>query len=208
MKNIGKINLIVPAVIAFVLAGCVSPNIVLNPNIPSPATAPVGEERGFVELIVDGTEDTQQLSSYEEKTDRTQIGRSESLGVHLSDFWVEEPPPVTFKRILENNLKVWGFQATTDQQRLKLHGRVNKFSLDNRAINAFEFQADGIIDVDLDLTINGIQAYKKHYVETCTFKTASIPNKEKMDKVFNDCVVQIQKRLDEDDELRNALTSN
>lgn len=205
MKTLRTNLLAVPIFLGIVLAGCASPNIVLIPNIPSPAAKGDDVDRGSVQLIVDGTEGSQQLSSYEETTDKTQVGRSESLGVHLSDFWVEEAPPFIVKGMLENNLKAWGYQITPDQQRTKLHGQVNQFALNNRAINAFQFQADGVIDINLSVFKDDLQAYKINYVETCTFKTASIPGKENMNKVFNECVAQIQKRLDEDKKLRAAL---
>ena len=209
MKIIKKAALILPIVIGLGLAGCASPNIVITPNLPAPATQPVTEKLGAMQLVLEGTENIQQLSRYEERGEKTQIGRSESLGVHLSDFWVEEPPPVIVKRMLENNLKAWGYQVVTNQQKVQLHGRVNKFALDSRAISPVEFQADGIIDVDLNVVRDGTQTYKGHYVGTCTFKTATqIPNKDNMEKLFNSCFAEFQKRLDEDNMLRAALSSH
>ena len=208
MKTLRKNLLAVPVFLGIVIAGCAPPNIVLIPSIPSPAATGDGVNRGSVQLVIDGTEDSQKLSSYEETTEKTQVGRSESLGVHLSDFWVEEPPPFIVKSMLENNLKAWGYQAVSDQQRIKLNGPVNQFALNNRAINAFQFQADGVIDIDLSVFKDGFQTHRINYAETCTFKTASMPGKENMNKVFNECVAQIQKRLDEDKDLRSALENN
>jgi hypothetical protein len=209
MRVIKKTAFIFPVIIGLGLAGCVSPNIVLNPIVPTPGTAQVSGSLGSVQLIVDGTENIQQLSSYEGRSKKTHIGKSESLGVHLSDFWVVESPPLIIKRMLENNLKTWGYQVTTNTHPVQLHGHVNKYALNNKAINYFQFQADGVIDVDLLVVKNSIQTYKGHYVGTCTFKTASqAPNKDNMEKLFNSCVTEFQKRLDEDNLLRAALAFN
>jgi hypothetical protein len=157
---------------------------------------------------VAGTESGPQLSRYEERGEKTQIGRSESLGVHLSDLWIEEPPPIFVKRMLENNLKAWGYQVATSQPKVQLHGQVNKFSLDNRAINIFEFQADGVIDVGLNVVKDGVVAHKGNYVGSCSYRTATeIPGQERMEKLFNACVGEFQKRLDEDSKLRAALSA-
>jgi hypothetical protein len=159
---------------------------------------------------VDGTEIGYQVSKYEEKGDKTLIGRSESLGVHLSDIWVEEPPPVFVKRLLENTLTAWGYKVLSGNELNQLHGQVNKFSLESRAINALEFQADGAIDVDLDVRLaNGTQLYKGNFIGACTYRSATkIPNKENLEKLFNRCVKEFQKQLESDSALRSALSAN
>lgn len=206
MKSAGKAAFVISIIIG--LAGCASPTIVIEPYFPAPATPPI-VGHGSVQLVIEGTEAIAQLSRYEERGEKTQIGRSESLGVHLSDFWVNEPPPAIIKRILENSLKTWGYQVAAGPQPVQLHGRVNEFALDSRAISMIEFQADGLIDVDLNVIKNGSSAYKGHYAGTCTFKTATqIPGKENMEKLFNNCIREFQKRLDEDNLLRAALTSD
>lgn len=208
MQIIRNAAFILPIVIGLGLSGCVSPTIVIKPPLPVPATPLASVSAGPVWLVVAGTEIGPQLSRYEERGERTQIGRSESLGVHLSDLWMEEPPPVFVKRMLENNLKAWGYQLATSPQKVQLHGLVNKFSLDNRAINIFEFQADGVIDVELSVTKDGLSAYKERHVGTCTFRTATeIPGQERMEKLFNACVAEFQKRMDEDNRLRSALSA-
>lgn len=208
MKIVRKAAFALPIVIGLVLSGCASPNIMLKPPLPAPAAQPVSAGAGPVWLVVAGTEAGSRPSRYEERGDKTQIGRSESLGVHLSDLWMEEPPPVFVKRMLENNLKAWGYQVATSPQKVQLHGLVNKFSLDNRAINIFEFQADGVIDVELSVAKDGLSTYKERYVGTCTFRTATeIPGQERMEKLFNACVAEFQKRLDGDNRLRAALSA-
>jgi uncharacterized lipoprotein YajG len=206
MKVSNKVVAVVSIVLG--LAGCASPTVVIEPVFPAPATPPVAG-RGSVQLVMEGTETTAQLSRYEERGEKTMIGKSDSLGVHLSDFWVNDPPPVIMKRMLEKNLKTWGYQVAENPQPIQLRARVAKFSLDSRAISMVEFQADGVIEVDLVVLRDGAQTYKGQYSGTCTFRTATqIPNKENMDKLFNQCAREFQKTLDADNMLRAALSSN
>lgn len=209
MKISNKIPLILAGAIGLALGGCASPTIVLKPTLPPPATPAVAVKQGTVQLIVDGAGGSPQLSRYEERGDKTQIGSSESLGVHLSDFWVKEPPPKLIQRMLENNLRAWGFRVTTKPQPIQLHGHVNEFSLNSKARSLVEFQADGVVDIDLDVINDGTRSYRGHYVGTCTFKTATqIPNETNMGRLFNVCLANLQKRLDEDGRLRAALSSH
>jgi hypothetical protein len=208
MKTIHKTAFVIISVVA--LGGCASPNILIQPTLPGPATPPASGNPGTVWLVVDGTETSPQAGKYEEKGAWTPVGKSESLGVHLSDIWMEEPPPVFVKRMLENNLKAWGYKVISSNDRVQLHGHVNKFSLNSKAISALELQADGVIDVDLELTpANAAPLFKGHYVGTCTHRSATaIPNKENMEKLFSGCVEKFQKQLEEDTKLRAALSSN
>lgn len=209
MKAINKAAFILPIIIGLGLGGCASPNIVIQPTLPALATHQVSGNIGSVWLVVDGAETNLQASRYEERGDKTAIGKSESLGVHLSDFWIQESPPVFVKRMLENNLKAWGYQVVTNPQQVQLLGRINKFTLDSRAINLFEFQAVGVIDVELNVVKDSIPVYKGHYVGTCSYKTATeIPNKENMEKLFNSCVSEFQKRLEEDNKLRTIILTS
>ena len=208
MRTICKVIFVV--VIGCALGGGASPNIVIQPSLPiSVAINPPGN-LSTVRLVMDGTEPTPQLNRYEEKSDKVQIGDSESLSVHLSDFWLQEPPQVFIQRVLENDLKTWGYKVVTDKEQIQLHGHLNKFSLISRAINLFEFQADGMIDVELEaIKGNAIPHYKGHYVGMCTYKTATeIPNKVNMEKLFNKCVEEFQKQLESDLKLRAALSAN
>jgi len=203
-------NAILATAIGWALGGCASPNIVIQPALPVPATINSSGSLNTVRLVMDGTESTPQLNQYEEKSDKAQIGDSESLGVHLSDFWLEEQPPVFIQRVLENDLKAWGYKVVTDKEQIQLHGHLNKFSLQSRAINLFQFQADGMIDVELEVVkVNAPPYYKGHYVGMCTYKTATeIPNKANMEKLFNQCVEEFQKQLESDLKLRAALSAN
>jgi uncharacterized lipoprotein YajG len=210
MKTIPRATFALLVGIGFGLGGCASPNIVLQPTLPAVPSSSAPETLGTVSLAVSGTERNPQGSRYEEKGDKTLIGNSESLGVHLSDFWVQEPPHMFVQRLLDDDLRAWGFKVSADNEKNQLHGRVNAFSLKSRAISAIEFQADGVIDVDLEVSrADGTQLYKGHYVGTCTHRTATeIPNKENMEKLFNRCVGELQTHLQEDGNLRTALSSN
>ena len=210
MRTIHKTAFVIVSVVALGLGGCASPNIIIQPAPAVPATPPVSGNPRSVWLVVDGTETNPQAGKYEEKGDKTLIGKSESLGVHLSDIWMEEPPPEFVKRILEDNLKAWGYKAAASNGRVQLHGHINQFALNSKAISAFELQADGVIDVDLEVTqATATPIFKGHYVETCTHKTVSeLPNKENMEKLFSGCVEEFQKRLEADTQLRAALSSN
>ena len=210
MNKSYRATLIFLSIIGLGLGGCASPNIVLQPDLPPVASFSTTGTTRTISLAVDGTEIGYQVSKYEEKGDKTLIGRSESLGVHLSDIWVEEPPPVFVKRLLENTLTAWGYKVLSGNELNQLHGQVNKFSLESRAINALEFQADGAIDVDLDVSLaNGTQLYKGNYIGACTYRSATkIPNKENLEKLFNRCVKEFQKQLESDSKLRSALSTN
>jgi uncharacterized lipoprotein YajG len=195
------------AVLGLGLGGCASPNIVLQPTIPAVAPS-TPENQATVSLAVGANEKA--ASRYEEKGDKTLIGTSESLGVHISDFWVEEPPQMFIKRLLENDLKAWGFKVAPGNERNQLHGRVNKFSLQSRSISALEFQADGVIEVDLEVSqANGTAVYQNRFVGTCTHRTATeMPTKNNMERVFGACVEDFQKKVEGDANLRTALSSN
>lgn len=210
MKKSYRATFIFLSIIGLGLGGCASPSIVLQPGLPPVASSSAAGTPRTISLAVDGTEISYQASKYEEKGDKTLIGKSESLGVHLSDIWVEEPPPVFVKRLLENTLTAWGYKVLSGKELNQLHGHVNRFSLESRAINALEFQADGAIDVDLDVSqANGTQLYKGHFVGACTYRTATeIPNKENMEKLFNRCIEEFQKQLESDSKLRSALSSD
>lgn len=208
MKTIRKAILV--ATIGIGLGGCASPNIVIQPMLPAPTAAHPSASINTVRLVIDSTETNPQLNKYEEKSNKTKIGKSESLGVHLSDFWLEEPPPVFVQHLLEKNLKAWGYMAVTDNEQILLQVHLNKFSLESRAINIFQFQADGVIDIDLEVTKkNAPTHYKGHYVGMCTYRTATdVPNKTNMEKLFNQCVEEFQKQLESDLKLRAALSEN
>lgn len=208
MKTIRKAILV--ATIGIGLGGCASPNIVIQPMLPAPTAAHPSANINAVRLVMDNTETNPQLNKYEEKSNKTIIGKSESLGVHLSDFWLEEPPSVFVQHLLEKNLKAWGHMAVTDNEQILLQVHLNKFSLESHAINIFQLQADGVIDVDLEVTKkNAPTHYKGHYVGICTYRTATeVPNKINMEKLFNQCVEEFQKQLESDLKLRTALSEN
>jgi uncharacterized lipoprotein YajG len=209
MKAISQAALVLMSAMGLGLSGCTTPNIVLQPTLPAVVSSSAGDF-GPISVSMAEAELNPKTGQYEEKGDKVFIGRSESLGAHISDFWVEEPPDIFVKRLLENDLKAWGFTVSADEQQKRLHGRVNKFSLDSRSINPFEFQADGVIDVDLEVSrASGNQLYKGHYAGTCTHRTATeMPNKKNMEKLFSNCLEEFQKRLQEDANLRSALASN
>jgi hypothetical protein len=70
-----------------------------------------------------------------------------------------------------------------------------------------EFQADGVIDVVLQVVPKPAgRAYRQQFVATCSFRTAtSIPNAENMQQLFDQCVDELQKRISADGALRAAL---
>jgi hypothetical protein len=128
--------------------------------------------------------------------------------VQLSDFWMEEPPASFVQRLVEANLRAWGYNIVPTGEKMQVRGEVNRFSLNSKAISALEFQADGVIDVVLEaLPKPAGPAYRQQYVATCTFRTAtSIPNAENMQRLFDQCVDDLQKRITSDSALRGALT--
>jgi uncharacterized lipoprotein YajG len=189
------------------LSGCVSPTIAINPSLPAPpvssSPAPGVDVRVEVRDAAGG-------SRFEEKSDKTLIGKSDSLGVHLSDFWMEEPPARFVQRLIEANLKAWGHRIVPSGERMHVRGQVNRLSLNSKAISALEFQADGVIDVFVEVIPKDARpGYRRQYVGTCTFRTAtSLPTKENMERVFNQCVDDLQKRISEDGALRAALAGS
>lgn len=186
------------------LTGCVSPTIAINPSLSAP---PVSSSAGpGVDVRLDVRE-AAAGSRFEEKGDKTLIGKSESLGVHLSDFWMEEPPAKFVQRLVEANLKAWGHRIVASGERMHVRGQLNRLSLNNKAISALEFQADGVIDVLLEVVPKDAgPGYRRQYVSSCTFRTAtSMPNKENMERMFSQCVEDLQKRISEDGALRAAL---
>lgn len=208
MNISNKMPWIFACAIGLLLGGCASPDIVLHPTFPPPAIQETAATQGTIQLTVDYTGNSPQLSQYEKMGGETQIGSSESMGVHLSTFWIKEAPSKLIERMLQNNLNAWGYQVTSQPQAIQLLGHIKKFALNSKAINAFEFQADGVVDLSLDVTKNGRSSYKGDYVETCTFKTATqIPNQDNMDKLFSDCLTKLQTQLDNDSRLRAALSS-
>lgn len=193
-----------PALLA--LWGCASPSIVIEPSVPTPeARAAAGPN---VDVRLNLREAQSPAARFEEKREKTLLGRSESLGVHLSDFWMEEPAARFVQRLLESHVKSWGHRVVADNEQVQLRGQVNRLSLNSKAISAFEFQADGAIDVELEVVPkDAAPRYRRQYVATCTFRTAtSIPNKDNMDKMFNNCVADFQKRIAEDGALRAAVS--
>ena len=196
---------LVVAVVA--LSGCVSPTVVLEPSIPTIAPSAAPDSARTAPLAVNVTQVTNQASKYEEKSDKILVGKSESLGVHLSDIWMQEPPATFVKRLLEASLKSWGYQVSPAEAQLRIDARVNKFSIDSRAASAIEFQADGAIDADVIVNrATGATLYKGNYRGSCTQRTATqFPSKDYLEALFNRCVVDFQKQLQSDEKLRSAL---
>jgi uncharacterized lipoprotein YajG len=201
VRHFGPVLLIAAGLLA--LCGCASPTIVINPSLPAPALS--SSPGPGVDVRLDVREAAG--SRFEEKSDKTLIGKSESLGVHVSDFWMEEPPARFVQRLIEANLKAWGHRVVQNGERVYMRAQVNRVSLDNKAVSALEFQADGMIDVVLEVVAKDSKpGYRRQYLATCTFRTAtSLPNKDNMERTFNQCVDEFQKRISEDGALRAAL---
>ena len=194
--------------LALLLTACASPNIVIKPAVSVPASTAVAGMSRNVRLDIVGGE-AAQGSRFEEKSDKARLGRSDSLGVHLSDIWIEDPPASFVRRLLEADLKAFGHSVGTNPEYFLVHGQVKRLSLDSKAANLLEFQADGVIEADVDISRPGAAPhYRGHYLATCTFRTAtSVPNKENMEKLFNQCVEQFQRQVMDDAKLRAALAS-
>ena len=189
------------------LGGCVSPDIVLQPSVPAPAPMTAPASARAAALIVEAVAQHSPASQYEERSDKTLIGRSESLGVHLSDIWIEQSPETFVKRLVEASVQRWGYRTASSAGSLKLQVRVRKFAMDSRAINALQFQADGAIDADVNLSRpDGAALYSGHYAGACTQTTGSkMPGKEYLQHVFDGCVKDFQAKLESDAALRQAL---
>ena len=189
--------------LAVALGGCVSGDIVLKPAVSTqaPATA------ATVPLAVEAITEQQPAGKYEERGDKTLIGTSESLGVHLSDIWIEESPESFVKRLVEASLQRWGYRTQGAAGALKLQVRMAKLAMGSRAINALQFQADGAIDAELNVARrDGRELYSRHYRGACTQTTATEgPGEEYLQKVFDRCVKDFQANLESDAALRRAL---
>lgn len=194
------------AALGAMLSACVSPSITLKPAAPAPAVSSAGP--GVAVRLEVG--DSSSRSRFEESGDKWLIGTSESLGVHLSDFWLAEPPARLVQRLVEADVNAWGHRVVPNGEQVQVRGQVNRVALNSRAINAFEFQADGVIDVVLRVVPKGTgREYRQQYVATCTFRSAtSIPDQENMEHTFNQCVKEFQKRIAEDRALNAALAGS
>ena len=190
-----------------VLNGCASPNIILTPSIPAPDGAATG---AAADVRIRVGESASASSAFEEKRDNPLIGRSESLGVHLSDFYLDGPSPRLVQRLLESNVKAWGHRIVPDKEQAELRAQVSRLTFNSRAISAFELQADGVIDVALEVVRKDARpGYRQQYVATCTWRSAtSVPGKENMERVFDQCVADLQKRIEADAGLRAALSAS
>ena len=203
--GIARIGLVALTVVA--LGGCVSPDIVLQPKVLAQRQEPAQASAPAAALTVEAGAAESPASKYEERSDKTLIGRSESLGVHLSDISMQEAPAAFVKRVVESSLEYWGYRPSSAGGLLKVQVRVNKFSMDSRAINAFQFQSDGAIDADLNVSrTDGAALYSGHYQSACTQTTASqMPSKEYLEQIFDRCVKDFQAKLESDASLRAAL---
>jgi hypothetical protein len=189
------------------LGGCVSGDIVLQPGVPAQAPVTAQTSVAPAPLAVEAIAEPSPASKYEERSDKTLIGRSESLGVHLSDIWMEETPTTFVKRLVEASVQRWGYRIANAPGLLKLQVRITKLAMESRAINALQFQADGAIDADLNVSRpDGAALYSGHYRGACTQTTASeTPGKEYLQQVFDRCVKDFQAKLESDAALRQAL---
>lgn len=189
------------------LGGCVSPDIVLQPTLPAQASAIAQASAPAAALTVEAVAERSPASKYEERSDKTLIGKSESLGVHLSDIWIEQSPETFVKRLVEASVQRWGYRTASSAGSLKLQVRIRKLAMDSRAINALQFQADGAIDADLDISRpDGAPLYRGHYQGACTQTTASeMPGKEYLQQIFDRCVKDLQAKLESDAALRQTL---
>lgn len=192
---------------ALTLAGCASPNIVLDPQIPAPPSAGEVGRSGTVALRVEEAAARAPSGAYEERSDKTLIGTSESLGMHLSDLWLAQAPSEFVARLLRHDLEQWGYGIAAGSGRTTVEARVNRLSLESRAANPVQFEANGVIDADVDVVrADGSPAYKGHYVATCTRRTATeMPSQAYLSKVFDGCVADFQGQIASDAKLRSAL---
>lgn len=193
------------------LGACAEPNIVLQPALPATAT-PAPQTHGTVVLTVTGTGANARAGKYEEEGSKVYVGNSESLGVHLSDIWLGESPARFVRRLLESDLRSLGYEVLPgrDAAHDRVEGYVNRFSITSRAINPVQFQADGVIDIDVSVNrSDGARLYKGHYVGTCMFRTATeIPNQTNLGKLLGRCVDDLQRHLHSDASLRAALSAH
>lgn len=194
------------AAMLMVLNGCASPTIILAPSIPAPDAAASGTAS---DVRIDVREKASPAAAFEEKRDKPLIGKSESLGVHMSDFYLDSPPSSLIQRLLESNVKAWGHRIVSEKEQAELRALVNRLTLNSRAISAFEFQADGAIDVAVEvLRKDAKPGYRQQYAATCTWRSAtSVPGKENMERTFDQCVADLQKRISGDTGLRAALSA-
>jgi len=192
------------ALAALALGGCASPNIILEAQLPSGAPPAAGKGALAVEAVAAEAPG----SKYEEKSDKTLIGNSESLGVHLSDIWLQDTRAAFVKRLVTASLEGWGYRVSSAPGQPKVQVRANKVAMESKAINMFQFQADGAIDADLDVSRpDGSTLYRGHYKSECTQTTATeTPSKEYLQKIFDRCVSGFQAQLDADAALREALS--
>lgn len=117
-RTIARIGLLALGMAA--LAGCVSSDIVLEANVPAPAAPPSAAAPAVtVETVVAQPP----AAKHEEPGDKTLIGRSESLGVHLSDIWMREAPAAFAGRLVEASIARWGYRVASSGASLKLRVR-------------------------------------------------------------------------------------
>ena len=202
MKASGFVVTILLATIGLVLNGCISRDIIIKPSLPSEMSSTDVETPRTVSLTVYDTR-------YGNKSGKTLIGESESLGVHISDIWLEEPPPVFVKRLLENIITPWGYRVSSGKELNQLSGHINRFFIESKAINVLQFQFSGVIDVDLSVhQENGTELYNGNFVGTCKRVTATeVAGKDNLEKLFNLCIEEFQKQLESDIKLRYSLSS-
>ena len=209
MNTSYKAAFVVSGLILLGTSGCVSPSIVLRPDLPTVAASPVAGTSSAISVTVKEGAIFSQATKYEEKREKTLIGKSESLGVHLSDIWMDEPPPAFVRRLLEHTVTAWGFSVVPGKGSARMQGNVREFLLNSRAINAFEFQADGVIDVEVTVSdALGTPLYGKRYVGRCSRRTATeMPTREHLETLFGRCIQAFQDGLEADAALRSALSS-
>jgi len=203
MNAQGRRGIALLLLLAVALGGCVSGDIVLKPAVSSQAPA----TGATVALAVEAITEQQPAGKYEERGDKTLVGTSESLGVHLSDIWIQERPESFVKRLVEASVHRWGYRTEGAAGALKLEVRMAKLAMGSRAINALQFQADGAIDAELNVSgRDGPVLYSRHYRGACTQTTATEgPGEEYLQKVFDRCVKDFQANLESDAALRRAL---
>lgn len=191
------------------LGGCVSGDIVLKPGVPREASPTTQASAPTVPVTVEAIAEQPTAGKYEERSDKTLIGTSESLGVHLSDIWMEERPESFVKRLVEASVQRWGYRTEGAAGPLELQVRMAKLAIGSRAINALQFQAEGAIDAELTVSRRGGHAlYSRHYRGACTQTTATeMPSKEYLQQIFDRCVKDFQASVESDAALRRALVA-
>lgn len=209
MNALRKPGVTLPALLlaAVALGGCVGGDIVLQPSVPAQAPLTAPPAVSTAPLTVEATAVPAPAGKYEERSDKTLMGRSESLGVQLGDIWTQERPELFVKRLVEATVQRWGYRTASSGAPLKLQVRTTKFAIDSRAINALQFQADGAIDAELNVSRrDGAALYSGHYRGACTQTTATeMPGREYLQQVFDRCVKDLQAKLESDAALRQAL---